>query len=182
MIYEPKRNMKTRRFKLKEIEREDINFIHKGLSDERVTKHYAVHFPTLEDTQDQMDWYAALKKDQTGAWWGIYSLETGEFYGAGGFNGLDREHKKAEIGFWLYPEFWGMGILSEVMPLLFQTGFEDLNLNRIEGFVESTNSKCKNALGKINFHYEGTLREYEFKNGNFLDVDIYAILKRDWQQ
>ncbi len=171
--------MKTERFILKEIQDEDIKFIHRGLSDERVTKHYAVHFPTLEDTREQMDWYADLKKNGTGIWWGIYDA-TGEFYGAGGFNGLDKDNKKAEIGLWLYPEFWGKGILTEVMPLLFQAGFNELGLNRIEGFVESTNSKCKKALEKINFKYEGTLRECELKDGQYLDVDIYAIIKRDF--
>ena len=173
--------MNSERFILKEIENRDIKLIHRGLSDERVTKHYAVHFPTLEDAQEQMDWYADLKNNGTGLWWGIYSLETGDFCGAGGFNDLDRDHKKAEIGFWLYPEFWGKGIMKEVMPLLFQKGFETLDLNRIEGFVESDNSKCKAALEKINFHYEGTLRECEIKDGKYLDVDIYALLKKDWQ-
>lgn len=171
--------MKTERFILKEIESKDIKFIHKGLSDERVTKHYAVHFPTIEEAQEQMDWYADLKKNHTGIWWGIHSAETGDFCGAAGFNNLDRNHKKAEIGFWLYPEFWGRGILKEVMPLLFQTGFEKLDINRIEGFVESTNTKCKSALEKINFQYEGTLRECEIKNGKYLDVDMYSILKKD---
>lgn len=174
--------MKTERFSLKEIEDGDIELIHRGLSDERVTKHYAVHFPTLEDAREQMEWYADLKKNGTGAWWGIYFTQTGEFCGAGGFNGLDREHNKAEIGFWLYPEFWGMGILKEVMPLLFKLGFENFNLNRIEGFVENTNRKCKSALEKINFRHEGTLKECEIKDGNYLDVDIYAILKKDWKE
>lgn len=174
--------MKTNRFFLREIEKKDITFIHRGLSDRRVTKHYAVHFPTLEDTREQMDWYADLKKDGTGIWWGIFSEESGEFCGAGGYNDLNRDHKKAEIGFWLYPEFWGKGILAEIMPLLFQKAFDDLGLNRIEGFVESRNIKCKKALEKINFNYEGTLRECEIKDGQYLDVDIYAILKRDWNK
>lgn len=174
--------MKTERFTLKEIEDRDIELIHKGLSDERVTQFYAVHFPTLEDTQEQMEWYADLKKNGTGIWWGIYSQATGEFCGAGGFNDLDRVNKKAEVGFWLYPEFWGMGILKEVMPLLFKTGFGELDLNRIEGFVDSNNAKCKKALEKIHFQCEGTLRECELKNGKYLDVDIYAILKKDLQK
>jgi len=38
------------------------------------------------------------------------------------------------------------------------------------------------SLEKINFSYEGTMREYEIKKGSPIDVDIYAILKRDWAQ
>ena len=68
------------------------------------------------------------------------------------------------------------------MPVIFQYGFENLGLNRIEGYVISENIKCKKALSKINFQYEGTMRESEVKNGEKINVDIYAILKSDWLQ
>jgi len=129
-----------------------------------------------------MDWYRNLKETGTGLWWGIYSKETNEFCGAGGYNELEKENKKAEIGMWLLTEHWGKGILKKVMPILFDKGFTDLALNRIEGFVNSSNSKCKRALEKINFTYEGTMREAEIKDGEILSVDIYAVLKREWKQ
>lgn len=165
---------------LKEIESSDIVNIHKGLSDPEITKYYDVHYPTLEDTEEQMEWYASLKRDGTGLWWGIYDEESNQFCGAGGFNELEAEHKKAEIGFWLLKEFWGKGIMKEVMPKLFEEGFTNLGLNRIEGYVVSQNVKCKSALAKINFTYEGTMREYEVKDGQKINVDIYAILKSEW--
>ena len=101
-----------------------------------------------------MDWYASLKRDGTGLWWGVYDKNTNQFCGAGGYNDLDKEHRKAEIGFWLLKEFWGKGIMKKVMPMLFEKGFTTLNLNRIEGYVISENSKCKAALDKINFLIE----------------------------
>ena len=174
--------MKTTRYYLKEIEASDIAYIHKGLSDPEITQFYDVHFPTLEATQEQMDWYASLKTQGTGIWWGIYEQATDEFCGAGGFNSLEKTHQKAEIGFWLLKEHWGKGILKEVMPKLFEQGFGVLGLNRIEGYVVSDNLKCKNALAKIRFSYEGTLREAEVKNGQKISIDIYSILKHEWLQ
>lgn len=172
--------MKTKNYTLKQIQSSDIENIHKGLSDSEITKFYDVHFPTLEDTKEQMDWYDSLIKNETGIWWGIYDKNSGQFFGAGGFNSLDKKHKKAEIGFWLLKDFWGKGIMKEVMPRLFKEGFSKLNLNRIEGYVVSENIKCKNALEKINFTFEGTIRESEYKNGNMINVDIYSILKSEW--
>ena len=172
--------IETERFQLKEIQASDIKNIHKGLSNPAITKYYDVHFPTLEATKEQMDWYANLKKEETGVWWSIYSKETNNFCGAGGFNSLEKEHQKAEIGFWLLPEYWGKGIMKEVMPRLFQEGFETLGLNRIEGFVVSDNIKCKKGLEKIHFQYEGTMRECEIKNDQLIDIDFYAVLKKDW--
>lgn len=81
---------------------------------------------------------------------------------------------------WLLQTYWGNGILKEMMPSLFKLGFEQLNLNRIEGYVVSDNIKCKNALENISFTYEGTIRDCEFKNGKFISIDIYTILKQKW--
>jgi len=169
-------------FVLREIEASDIQNIHKGLSDPEVTRYYDVHFPTLEDTKVQMEWYEDLRKNGKGLWWGIYGKNGDHFYGAGGFNALDKVHKKAEIGLWLLKEYWGQGILKKVMPEIFKYGFTKLDLNRIEGYVFSGNTKCKAALEKINFTYEGTMRECEFKKGKVISVDIYSILKKEWQE
>ncbi len=172
--------MNTERFVLKEIEDSDIENIHKGLSNPIITQFYDVHFPTLEATQEQMDWYSALKKEGTGIWWGIYTQEGNQFCGAIGYNALDKQHKKAEIGMWLLQEYWGQGILKEVMPIAFNYGFTTLGLNRIEGFVIHDNAKCKRALEKVNFSYEGTMRDAEVKNGKVISIDIYSILKHEF--
>jgi len=174
--------MEDNSYYLKKIQSTDIHNIHKGLSDPEITRYYDVHFDTLEETQVQMDWYASLIKDGTGIWWGIYEESTGAFCGAAGYNALERAHQKAEVGLWLLKEFWGRGILKAIMPKVFEKGFLDLGLNRIEGYVVSENEKCKSALAKINFTYEGTMREYEFKDGIAINVDIYAIIKKDWEQ
>jgi len=173
--------LKTDNYYLKEIEPSDIHNIHKGLSNPEITKYYDVHYPTLESAKSQMDWYSSLKKEGTGIWWGIYGSNDHLFRGACGFNNLEKEHNKAEIGMWLLKEFWGNGILKKVMPTLFHQGFTNLGLNRIEGFVVTENLKCKSALEKINFSYEGTMRESEMKNGNLINIDIYSILKSEWE-
>lgn len=172
--------MKAKNYYFKEICQKDRVNIHKGLSNPEITKYYDVHFSTLEETQIQMDWYSKIKEEGTGIWWGIYGSVDNQFRGAAGFNNLEIKHLKAEIGLWLLEEYWGKGILKEVMPTLFKEGFEELGLNRIEGYVLSDNKKCKSALEKINFKYEGTMRECEIKNGKFVSLDIYAVLKGDW--
>ncbi|TBW29990.1 GNAT family N-acetyltransferase [Gramella sp. KN1008] len=174
--------METENYILKEIVDSDIDNIHKGLSNPQITRFYGVHFSSLEETEEQMEWYRNLKKEGKGIWWGIYDKKNDQFCGAGGFNDRDKQHRKAEIGLWLLKEYWGKGILSEVMPKLFENGFTQLGLNRIEGFVDSGNTKCKKALEKINFVYEGTMRECEIKNGESIDVDFYSILKREWEK
>ncbi len=173
--------MQTKNYYLKEIEASDIKSIHRGLSNPNITKYYDVHYETLEDTKGQMEWYADLKKNGTGIWWGVFDKTTDAFCGAGGYNDLDKKDRRAEIGFWLLQEYWGKGIMKEVFPKFCELGFTLLNLNRIEGYVVSENTKCKSAIEKINFTYEGTLREFEIKDGEKTSLDVYSILKSEWK-
>lgn len=171
--------IKSERLTLRKIEYSDIQNIYKGLSNPDVIKYYGVSFHSLEDTEAQMTWYRELEENETGIWWAICSADEQIFYGAGGFNNLSKQHKKAEIGFWLLPEFWGKGLMQEAFPLICNYGFEKLGLNRIEGFVDSENNSCKKAVEKLNFKLEGIMRDCEIKDGKTLSVAIYSKLKTD---
>jgi [ribosomal protein S5]-alanine N-acetyltransferase len=153
----------------------DLPHIYSGLGDHRVTRHYGVHFDSLEATQEQMDWYAALERDGTGKWWAIRD-EDGRFLGAIGFNGLERAHHKAEIGFWLLPEHWGKGIIGQVIPQVLEHGFTQLGLHRIEGIVEGGNAASGKVLQQHGFVHEGTLHEAEWKGGRWIDLEVWALI------
>ena len=169
--------IRTERLLLRQFADNDLENVFKGLSHPDVIKYYGVSFQTLESTKEQMTFFADLEKNETGIWWAVCSLENQTFYGAGGLNSLNKEHKKAEIGFWLISDFWGDGIMKEAMPLICSYGFDNLELHRIEGFVESENKNCKNAMAKLDFQHEGTMKECEIKNGKFISLDIYAKVK-----
>ena len=168
--------IKTERLLLRQFIESDLENVFKGLSNPDIIKYYGVSYQTLEDTKQQMKFFSNLEKEGTGIWWAICSLDNNIFYGAGGLNSLSKEHKKAEIGFWLLKEYWGQGIMTEIMPLICKYGFDNLGLHRIEGLVETDNLTCKNAMKKLDFYHEGTMKDCEIKNGKFISLDIYAKL------
>ena len=168
--------IKTNRLLLRQFIRSDVENVYKGLSHSDVIKYYGISFDSLEATEEQMNWFADLVRNKTGIWWAICSSDNTIFYGAGGLNSLSKEHKKAEIGFWLLPDFWGQGIMQEAFPLICNVGFKKLNLHRIEGFVDTENSNCIKSLKMLDFTHEGTMKECEIKNGKYISIDIYAKL------
>lgn len=168
--------IQTDRLLLRQFIESDLENVFKGLSQPDIIKYYGVSFQTLEETKEQMIFFADLEKNETGIWWAVCSLDNTTFYGAGGLNSLSKEHRKAEIGFWLLTDFWGQGIMTEAMPLICKYGFDNLGLHRIEGFVESENVNCKRAMAKIDFVYEGTMKDCEIKNGQFISLEVYAKL------
>ncbi len=169
--------IKTERLLLRQFADSDLENVFKGLSHPEVIKYYGVNFQTLEATKEQMSFFADLEKNDSGIWFAICSADNKTFYGAGGLNNLSKEHKKAEIGFWLIPNFWGQGIIKEAIPLICKYGFGSLGLNRIEAFVESENKNCKSVMAKLDFQYEGTMKNCEIKNGKFISLGIYVKLK-----
>lgn len=169
--------LKTDRLLLRPFEDSDIENVFRGLSDPNIIKYYGVSFDSLEATKEQMAWFADLEKDGTGMWFAVCSPDNKTFYGAGGLNDLSKEHKKAEIGFWLLTDFWGQGIMKEAMPLICDFGFDKLGLHRIEGFVEYENTNCKKVMSKLDFQHEGTMKDCEIKNGKFISLDIYSKIK-----
>ena len=169
--------IQTKRLLLRKFIASDLENVYKGLSDPEIIKYYGVNYKTLEDTKAQMQFFVDLEKEGTGIWWAVCSLDNKTFYGAGGLNSLNKVHKKAEIGFWLLTEFWGQGIMTEVMPIICNYGFDNLELHRIEGLVETDNLNCKNAMKKLDFKLEGTMKDCEVKNGKFISLDIYAKFK-----
>lgn len=171
--------IKTERLLLRQIVERDLENIFKGLSHPDVIKYYGVHFKTLEETKEQMDFFANLEKEGTGIWWAVCSADTELFYGAGGLNNYDKVHKKAEIGFWLLTDFWGKGIMKEAIPLICNYGFENMEIHRIEGFVESENVNCKKAMSQLDFEYEGTMKDCEMKEGALISLDIYAKIAKE---
>ena len=170
--------IETERLLLRQFTGDDLENVFKGLSNPNVIKYYGISFDSLEATKEQIVWFRELETNETGIWWAICSKDGNDFYGAGGLNNLNANHRKAEIGIWLLPKFWGKGIMKEVMPLICNYGFESMGLHRIEGFVDSKNQNCKNVLDILDFKYEGTMEDCEIIDGNFISLDIYSIINK----
>lgn len=168
----------TPRFLLRQFSDNDLENVYNGLSHPEVIKYYGISYDSLEATKAQISWFSQLEKEETGIWWAIESVENQEFCGAIGFNNLEKQHKRAEIGFWLLPESWKKGIISEVLPVVCQYAFEKLGLHRIEAQVETENSACQKVIEKAKFIYEGTLRECEIKDGKYISLAVFSLIER----
>lgn len=169
--------LRTTRFLLRKFQRSDLANVFAGLSHPEVIKYYGVSFSTPEEALEQMKWYSELEETGTGRWWAISSEEDEVFLGAAGFNNLSKEHRKAELGFWLLPQYWGKGIIQESVPPVLDYGFRQLDLHRIEALVETGNNNSAKALLQLGFEKEGLMKDCEIKNGRFISLEIYAKLK-----
>jgi len=168
--------LKTERLLLRKILPEDQENIFRGLSDPVVTEYYGVKYDSMLAVSEQMDWYKELEKTKKGLWWAITNKKKGNFIGACGFNSWEKPHQRIEIGFWLLPKFWGKGYVSEAVNKIISYSFKKMNVHRIEGWIEGANFKSKKVMKGLGFQPEAHLKDYEIKDGIFIDMEIYALI------
>lgn len=109
----------------------------------------------------------------------VFAIEhQGQFIGAIGLV-PDRDHDRAELGYWIGVPFWGRGFATEAAREVVRYGFDEQALHRITAQVFSRNASSARVLQKIGMTCEGTLRHHFKKWGEFVDVDYYAIVRGD---
>ena len=108
--------------------------------------------------------------------------KTRELIGAIGISSIDREHEKAEIGYWIGKKFWNNGYCTEAAKRVVQYCFEELRLNRVYALHFLTNPASGKVMKKIGMKKEGVLRKNIKKWEEFVDTPIYSILRKEYEQ
>jgi len=109
----------------------------------------------------------------------IVDRASGRIAGAMGLV-IEREHDRAEIGYWIAGEWRGRGYAAEAAEVVVRYGFEMAALNRIFASHFSRNPASGRVLQKAGMQHEGTHRQMFRKWGEFLDAETYAIVRSDW--
>jgi ribosomal-protein-alanine N-acetyltransferase len=91
----------------------------------------------------------------------------------------EKQHRHAELGYWLGTPHWGNGYATEAARAVVRYGFEVLNLHRIHASHFSNNTASGNVLRKIGMKHEGHLRQHILKWGQYMDLELYAMLDTD---
>lgn len=92
---------------------------------------------------------------------------------------LERDHHRAELGYWLGQPYWGQGYATEAAVAVLDYGFTTLGLNRIHATHLTRNPASGRVMQKVGMRFEGVHREYFWKNGRPEDIARYAILASD---
>jgi len=94
---------------------------------------------------------------------------------------VDEQHQHAELGYWLGVAYWGQGYATEAAREMLRYGFEDLRLHRIFASHFKHNPASGRVLRKVGMRYEGCQREHVLKWDQFIDSELYGILRREWE-
>ena len=139
-----------------------------------------IHRPlakTIEDARALIDKMAGMTTNNEGIQWGISLKNDSRIIGTIGYHRTDKEHYRAEIGYMLDPAYWNKGISSEAASKVIDFGFNQMKVHSIEAKINPANIYSSRLLLKQNFVKEAYFKEDFFWNGEFLDTEVYSLLR-----
>ncbi len=95
---------------------------------------------------------------------------------------IDWLNRKGEIGYWLAREFQGCGIMTDAARAVTQHGLVELDLNRVEIRCAADNAKSSAIPQRLGFTYESALRQAQFLDGRYSDLEVYSMLRREYRR
>lgn len=99
----------------------------------------------------------------------------------GGCVGIFRKEnihcRTAEMGYYVAEEYWGKGIMTTAVKEACRRAFGESDLLRIFAEPFSHNKASRRVLEKAGFTHEGTMRKNAVKNGEIIDMELYALIR-----
>lgn len=88
----------------------------------------------------------------------------------------------AHIGYWLSSRAQGKGIITRTLHAFVDYSFREWDLHRIEIYCATSNRKSCKVAERTGFRHEGVLRGARKVKGQFLDMNLYAMLAPEWRE
>lgn len=174
-------NLETDRLILRNVGNEDIDFIYRLFSNEKVCEFLYDEelFTTRNEATEFVEWNSNPEEKGFNRWI-LVEKNNQQQIGTCGYDSWDRTNQIAEIGYDLWPEYWGQGYMKEGLIVAIESGFNYMALNRINAFVALENINSIKLLEKLGFKNEGIYRDKHFFRGKYYDHYSFSLLKRDW--
>lgn len=166
----------TPKFTLRPFRESDAESIVKYANNPKIAANLTDGFPNPYGLDDAKKFLTMAIQNEP---YTIFAIEiNGEACGSIGiFVQSDIHRKSAECGYWLAEPYWGKGIIPEAIKQIVDYGFRTFDIVRIYARPFSFNKESQRVLEKAGFTLEATLKKACFKNSEFCDELIYAILR-----
>ena len=106
---------------------------------------------------------------------------SGRFAGDIGLFNIGGEHRGAELGYILHPDFHRRGLAAEAAGALLRVGFAQLRLHRIFARCDDRNRASARVMEKIGMRHEGHFLSDTFAKDEWSGTLYYAILEEEWR-
>lgn len=166
-------------FKLRELERRDIPVINSWRNDPELIANLAAPFRFINPDTDSAwyDHYMASRNNSVRC----AVLSDGEIIGLVSLMNINHMNQSAEFHIMIgSTQNQNKGAGTFAVQAMLEHAFMNLNLRRVGLSCNMNNTRAQHVYEKAGFVKEGVKRKARFKNGEFIDVIQYAILRDEF--
>jgi len=109
----------------------------------------------------------------------IVDADTDAILGGMGVNHLNREHRFANLGYWVRESAQGTGIAGHCGRMAARFAFETVGVSRLEIVAAHDNLPSRKTAERIGGQLEGILRNRLVVNGSSVDAAMYSLVPDD---
>ncbi len=169
-------------YQLREIERTDLEQINKWRNDPKLISSLGAPFRYINLDVDQK-WFESYMSNRGNSIRCsiVNSSNSKEIVGLVSLLSIDYINGSCEFHIMIGDsENQGKGIGTFAIKSMLNYAFNDINLRRVELSVLKNNEKALHLYEKVGFKVEGIKREAVYKNGEYVDIIIMSILKKEF--
>lgn len=168
-------------FHLRELERKDLSQINRWRNDPELIALLGAPFRYINLDVD-VKWYESYMGNRGKAVrCAITEDDSDEILGLVSLVSVDYMNQSAEFHIMIGESGnQGRGIGTFAVKSMLRHAFLNMNLQRVELSVLDTNERAKHVYEKCGFVYEGRKRKARYKDGKFVDLLLYSILRTDF--
>ena len=170
--------IETERLELRTVEAEDADVVQRGRMHPEVRRYISgfdaprSHEAVAEEVPAD-DGVRLLVVPRSGD-------RAGEPVGEAALDYIDEAEGWANLSFWLFPEAQGHGYATEAAAHLVAFGFRERGLRRVTANAAAPNEGSIAVLERLGFAHEGTQREKTMVDGEYVDMELFGLLRREW--
>ncbi len=111
----------------------------------------------------------------------VIADSSGRFLGACGLNQINRDHRFANLGYWVRSTATGHGVASTSVRHLAAFAFSRTDILRLEIVCAVGNTRSQRAAAKSGATREGVLRDRLLIHGQSHDAVVFSIVRSQWK-
>lgn len=168
-------------YRLRELERRDLAAINRWRNDPELISMLGAPFRFINIEVDEK-WYAGYMSNRGNTVrCAIVEEEKDEILGLVSLVCIDYMNQSAEFHIMIgEKKNQGKGIGTFAVMAMLEHAFFNMNLQRVELTALEDNLRARSLYEKVGFVQEGIKRRAKYKNGKFLDMISYSILKEEY--
>jgi RimJ/RimL family protein N-acetyltransferase len=169
--------------RLRALELDDLERCYRWLNDGELTRFIeGGRYPVSREYE--REWLENAVRNRSSFSNVLMAIETkdGVHIGNIGLHEGSPEHRSAKLGIMIgEKEYWSKGFGTDAIRVVLRFAFERMNLNRVELGTVDFNDRAQACYRKCGFVEEGRRREDRYIDGEYHDLIMMGILRREWQ-